>query len=230
MACAAGGLVAIDFENPTAPVMEKVPFDFAAQGYRLILVNTGSSHADLSEDYSAIPKEMKRIASFFKQEVLRGLRVEDLVENLPALRTRFGDRAVLRALHFIEENNRVDEETRALKANDFRAFLRLVNESGNSSYKYVQNVHTGDPAAQHVALCLGLTDVFFRLNGLEGKAACRVHGGGFAGVIQVFLPQDRICAYREYMHSALGWDRRHSPDPDPVFVMSIRPCGLSSLY
>jgi galactokinase len=231
MACGAGGMAGIDFENPSAPVLERIPFDFASRHYALVLVHTGGSHANLSGEYSAIPNEMKSVAAFFGKEVLRGVAVTDILRQLPALRSRCGDRAVLRAFHFIQENRRVDDEIKALKENDFPGFLSLIQESGDSSYKFLQNVVVpqGDPREQNIPLCLAVTEAFFRERGLNTgvrRAACRVHGGGFAGVIQAFLPQDEAEAYTAWMHSALGYT---GSGPSPVFVMSIRPRGLVEL-
>jgi galactokinase len=233
MACAAGGIAAIDFENPAEPILERISFDFTAQGYCLIMVNTGGNHANLSAEYSAIPAEMKQVASFFGKTVLRGLTVEELVQHLPALRRRFGDRAVLRALHFIEENSVVDEEINALKQHNITAFLRLVHASGNSSYRWLQNaVIPGAVQEQNVPVCLAMTELFFQIHGLDidmPRAACRLHGGGFAGVIQVFLPQPYASAYRRWMHRVFGYedDLLTGQTSDPVFVTSIRPCGIS---
>lgn len=226
MACGCGGLVAIDFENPAAPVAEHIPFDFDAQGYRLILVNTGGNHAELSGEYSSVPNEMKQVARHFGKDTLRGISAEDIATELPAIRSGCGDRAVMRALHFIEENARVDAEVAALKANDFTAFLRLVSESGNSSWKWLQNVYVPSDCVcnQGVSVALALTEMFISRHGLEGKAACRIHGGGFAGVIQVFLPNDQVDAYKRWMLNALQSARQTATDP--VFVMSIRPCGV----
>jgi galactokinase len=230
MACGAGGMAAIDFENPSAPVLERIPFDFASRRSVLALVNTGGSHANLSGEYSAIPAEMKSVAAFFGREVLRGLSLEDLASKLPALRAKCGDRAVLRAFHFIQENTRVEEEIRALKENDFPRFLDLIQESGDSSYRFLQNVALpGSLAEQNIPVCLALTEAFFRerrLNVPERRAACRVHGGGFAGVIQVFLPQEEAEAYTAWMHRALGYA---GSGPSPVFIMSIRPRGVVEL-
>jgi galactokinase len=222
MACGFGGLAAMDFEKPEAPLVEKIPFDFAAQGYRLILVNTGGNHAELSGEYSAVPAEMKEAARFFKRDALRGLSAEDLAKNLPALRARCGDRALMRAFHFVEENLRVDRETAALKANDFPAFLRQVTASGNSSWKWLQNIYVSSDCVknQSVSISLALTEIFIEHHGLEGKAACRVHGGGFAGVIQAFLPAEAVEEYRRWMLDAL------KPAGNAVFVMSVRPCGV----
>jgi galactokinase len=230
MASGAGGLAGIDFENPAAPALERIPFDFASRRYALVLVDTGGSHANLSGEYSAIPNEMKSVAAFFGKEVLRTVTVADINGQLPALRSRCGDRAVLRALHFIQENQRVDDEIKALKENDFPRFLSLIQESGDSSYKFLQNVVApqGDPRVQNIPVCLAVTEAFFRehrLNAGVRRAACRVHGGGFAGVIQTFLPQDQAPAYTGWMHSALGY----TSGPSPVFVMSIRPRGVVEL-
>jgi galactokinase len=231
MASGAGGLAGIDFENPAAPVLERISFDFSSRRYALALVDTGGSHAGLSGEYSAIPNEMKSVAAFFGREVLRGITVTDVLHELSALRSRCGDRAVLRALHFIQENQRVDDEIRALKENDFPRFLSLIQESGDSSYKFLQNVAVpqGDPRKQNIPVCLAVTEAFFRerrLNAGVRRAACRVHGGGFAGVIQTFLPQDEAEAYTAWMHRALGYT---GSGPSPVFVMSVRPRGVVEL-
>ncbi|MDR3147705.1 MAG: galactokinase [Treponema sp.] len=228
MASGAGGVAAIDFEDPAAPLLERIPFDFTSRRYALVLVNTGGNHANLSGEYSAIPNEMKSVAAFFGHEVLRGISVADLLRQLPALRARCGDRAVLRALHFVQENQRVDDEIRALKDDDFPRFLSLIQESGDSSYKFLQNVVVpqADPREQNIPVCLALTEAFFRerrLNAGVRRAACRVHGGGFAGVIQAFVPLDEAEAYTAWMHSALGYT---GAGPSPVFVMSVRPRGV----
>jgi galactokinase len=222
MACGFGGLVAMDFEKSEAPAVEKIPFDFAAQGYRLVLVNTGGNHAELSGEYSAVPAEMKQVARFFNRDALRGVQAEDLAKNLPRLRAQCGDRALMRAFHFVEENLRVDREVAALKANDFPAFLRQVTSSGNSSWKWLQNIYVSSDCVknQSVSISLALTEIFIQRHKLEDKAACRVHGGGFAGVIQVFLPAETVEEYRRWMLSALN------PSGDAVFVMSVRPYGV----
>jgi galactokinase len=187
MVCGAGGMAAIDFENPSAPVLERIPFNFASRRSVLALVDTGGSHAGLSGEYSAIPGEMKSVAAFFGKEVLRGLSLKDLLPKLPELRASCGDRAVLRALHFIQENTRVEEEIAALKENDFPRFLSLVQESGDSSYRFLQNAALpGSLKEQNIPVCLALTEAFFRerrLNLPFRRGAARVHGGGFAGVI-----------------------------------------------
>jgi galactokinase len=223
MACGFGGLTAIDFENPDSPLVEKIPFDFSAQGYRLIIVNTGGGHAELSEAYSAIPNEMKQVARYFNKDTLRGLSAEDIAKNLPGIRSQCGDRAVMRAFHFIEENIRVEAETAALKSNDFLAFLRHVSASGNSSWKWLQNVYPSNCVkTQNISISLALTEIFLSRHNLQDKAACRIHGGGFAGVIQVFLPAKMTAAYARWMIDAL------QPACNPVFVMSIR-TGLATI-
>jgi galactokinase len=221
MACGVGGLVTIDFKNPAAPLVEKIPFDFATQGYRLILVNTGGNHAELSGEYSAIPNEMKQVARYFKKDTLRDVSIKDIYKNLNKLRLQCGDRAVMRTFHFIEENERVEAEITALKANDFFAFLRHINDSGNSSWKWLQNVYVPSDCVrgQSASVSLALTEIFISRNGLAGKAACRIHGGGFAGVIQVFLPNEYVDEYKQWMIDAL------QVTDNPVFTMSIRPYG-----
>jgi galactokinase len=204
-------------------------------------VNTGGNHANLSGEYSAIPNEMKSVAAFFGQEVLRSITVDDVVNNLPALRSKYGDRAVLRALHFIGENQRADEQVKALRENDFSRFLDVVQESGDSSYKFLQNVALPGSETtqngQNIPVCLALTEAFFRERGInrgERRAACRVHGGGFAGVIQVYLPWEEVSAYTAWMERALAYAEASGPDHSgpahsPVFVMSIRPVGVAEI-
>lgn len=220
-ACAVGGLIAIDFKDPKKPLIEKVNFDFAKEGYELVIVNTGSGHADLSEEYSAIPAEMKAVAACLGKTHLRELSFDDVYNQTGIIRKKCGDRAVLRALHFFEENRRVDAQIAALKAGDFRGFLKLIEESGNSSWKWLQNICvSGIPREQPVAVCLALTEYFLRE---KGCGSCRVHGGGFAGVIQVFIPSKLCTEYRSYMEKALGY--KEDAGKSPVFVMGIRPVG-----
>ncbi len=200
-ACAVGGFVAIDFEKPKEPVITPVPFSFAETGYQLIIVNTGGNHADLTPDYAAVPAEMRAVASYFGRETLRGLSESELIQNAAILRTVTGDRALLRALHFVRENGRVERQTEALLAGDFAAFLSGVLASGDSSYKYLQNVFTtANPSEQGLSLALALTDGL-----LSGKGcAWRVHGGGFAGTIQAFVKSEYAAGYVEVMDSVFG--------------------------
>lgn len=223
-ACATGGMVTIDFENPEKPAVKKLNFDFGAQGYTMMIVNTGKSHAELSAEYSSIPNEMKAAAAVLGKKTLRGLSFQDIYEKLPLIREKCGDRAVLRALHFLEENDRVDTMAAALEKNDFPTFLKIITESGNSSWKWLQNICIpGNPGEQPVAVCLALTEHFIKTR-IPGKAACRIHGGGFAGVIQAFIPSSFEAEYREYMEKALGWTAS-SGSRSPVYSMKIRSFG-----
>ena len=215
MCCAAGGLISIDFKNPLTPKVKKLDFDFASTGYKLIIVQTGRGHADLSEDYSSIPNEMKKVAKFFDKEVLADITLKDVLDNFMKLREYAGDRAVIRAIHFFEENDRVDAEVLALEKGDFKTFLENVNESGNSSWKYLQNCFTNAaPQEQGITNVLALTELFLKK---KGCGACRVHGGGFAGVIMTLLPNDIAGEYIEYIESHT---QRKS-----AFNMIIRPLG-----
>ena len=201
IACAVGGIVKIDFEIPDAPRIEQVDFDFSASGYSLVVVETGGSHADLTEDYASIPREMKAIAAQFGKKVCRQITAEQVLGRVDGLRARAGDRAILRALHYLDENNRVDLEVAALRDHDMRAFLQLVRESGESSYQMLQNCispHSG--AEQGIPLALALADRFIRRSG----GACRVHGGGFAGTIQAFVPDTEVDAFRAVMEPVFG--------------------------
>lgn len=219
MACAAGGLIAIDFRNPEQPAVEKLDFDFGAQKHKLIIVNTGKGHADLSEDYSSVPLEMKKVAQFFGKEVCAEITEEQVIGRLPEVRKACGDRAVLRALHFFEENKRVEAEIKALKEKDFDTFLSMITESGNSSWKWLQNCFTNHSyQEQGITVALALTELFLK----EKKCgACRVHGGGFAGVIMALIPEEYAEEYKAYMEKALGEGN--------VYPMSILPYGAVCL-
>ncbi|CAM3598313.1 MULTISPECIES: galactokinase [Saccharibacillus] len=202
IACAHGGLISIDFENPDEPVIEPVTYRFDQDGYALVIVNTGGNHADLTEDYAAVPREMFAVAELLGTEFCRGTSADELYARLPEIREKAGDRAVLRALHFFEENERVDGMLDALRREDLQAFLPLITESGNSSWKWLQNVYR--PAAtsgQEVAIALAITERYIKQ---LGAGACRVHGGGFAGVILAVLPQDAVQAYQDLIQRTLG--------------------------
>ncbi len=215
MACAVGGLITIDFEDPLKPAVEKIDFDFASQNHSLIIVNTGKGHADLSADYSSVPNEMKKVAEFFGREVCAQITEEQVLDNLAAVREYAGDRSVLRALHFFEENKRVDAEVAALKEGRFDDFLKGITASGNSSWKWLQNCYTtADVQEQGITIALALTELFIAG---KGRGACRVHGGGFAGVIMAMLPNDLADEYVEMMEKRIG---RGS-----AYRMSIRPYG-----
>ena len=200
MACSVGNMVHVDFANSNEPVVEKVEFDLNKYGYSLCITDTKGSHADLTADYAAVPEEMKKVAAYFGQEVLLGLTIDDLMKDISSLRENVGDRAVLRAIHFICENERVRNEVNALNNDDIDTFLNLVKKSGNSSYKYLQNVYSNsDVKHQNVALALSLSELFLGENGV-----CRVHGGGFAGTIQAFVKNDAVADYQKKMNHVFG--------------------------
>ncbi|MDZ7330569.1 MAG: galactokinase [candidate division KSB1 bacterium] len=216
--CAVGGIITIDFLNPKEPTVRKVHFDFASQNYSLLVVDTGGNHADLTDEYAAVPQEMKAVARELGAEVCRQIRYHDLIAKINEIRSRVGDRAILRAIHFIGDNTRVLEQVSALEKGDFKRFLMLVNESGNSSFKWLQNIYTTkNIREQGVALALAVTEKF--ISDL-GEGACRVHGGGFAGTIQVFLPISAVTDYIQLIESIYGTGK--------ALVLSIRPHG--SLY
>lgn len=215
MACAVGGLITIDFLEPQAPVVEKIDFDFASQNHSLIIVNTGKGHADLSADYSSVPNEMKKVAQFFGKEVCAEIKEQDVIDHLAELRAYAGDRSVLRALHFFEENKRVEAEVKALKENCFGDFLDGITASGNSSWKWLQNCYTNSNVQeQGISIALALTEMFIAE---KKRGACRIHGGGFAGVIMAMLPNDLVDEYVAYIEKAMG--------EGSAYRMSIRPYG-----
>ena len=215
MACAVGGLIPIDFMEPASPVVEKIDFDFSSQNHSLIIVNTGKGHADLSADYSSVPIEMKKVAEFFGKEVCAQITEEEVIEHLAEVRAYAGDRSVLRALHFFEENKRVEAEVKALKEGRFTDFLMNITASGNSSWKWLQNCFTNSAyQEQGITVALALTELFIAE---KQRGACRVHGGGFAGVIMAMLPNDLVDEYVAYIEKALGEGN--------AYRMSIRPYG-----
>lgn len=212
-ACAVGGLITIDFMDPKAPVVQAVDLNFDDFGLNLCIVDTKGSHADLTHEYAAVPAEMKAVANFFGKDVLRDVDVDAFYEQIPAVREQAGDRAVLRALHFFHENERVREIVQALEKEDKEGFERGILASGNSSFKYLQNVFAAsDPANQAVSLALAISE-----EALEGKGVSRVHGGGFAGTIQAFVNTDDVQAYKEKMEKVFGEGSCH--------VLKIRPEG-----
>lgn len=212
-ASAVGNIVAIDFENPEAPRVEPVDFDFSACGHALCIIDSGADHADLTDEYAAIPGELAAVCRALGKERLRQVSEAEFYARLPALRAAAGDRALLRAMHVFEENRRVDAQVAALRAGDFPAFLALVKQSGRSSWQYLQNVvPTGAIRHQELGLALALTE---RL--LGGRGACRVHGGGFAGTLQAFVPLDMLEGFQEELEAVLGKGKCH--------VLSIRQEG-----
>ena len=212
-ASAVGNLVTIDFFDKDHPVIQSVDFDFSTCGHALCIIDSQASHADLTDEYAAIPGELKKICAHFSKEVLTQIPEEDFYAALPALRKECGDRAVLRAVHFYQDNARVPKQVAALEAGDFDAFLALIKESGQSSWMYLQNViPAGYKEHQDVAVALALCQHY-----LQGRGAYRVHGGGFAGTVQAFVPFDLLDSFRTGIDAALGEGACH--------VLSIRPQG-----
>ena len=212
-ASALGGFTAIDFKDTTKPVVEKVDFDLAAHGHFLCVVNTGGNHANLTQDYADITVECRDVSNFFNKDFLRDVDPAEFYANIAKVKAKCGDRAVLRAIHFFGEDPRAEAEKDALKKGDFAEFLRLINESGNSSYKYLQNTYSTS-AVNEQGLCLGLalTEGF-----LKGRGASRVHGGGFAGTIQCFIPEEMINDYKNMIEKVFG--------EGSCYILKIRPVG-----
>ena len=212
-ASAVGNLVTIDFFDKEHPVITPVAFDFAACGHALCIIDSRASHADLTDEYAAIPGEIKKVCAHFGREVLTQIDEAEFYAAIPALRESCGDRAVMRCIHFYQENARVPRQVAALQAGDFDEFLRLIGQSGRSSWMYLQNViPAGYKAHQDVAVSLALCEHY-----LQGRGAFRVHGGGFAGTVQAFVPFDLLDSFRAGIDAALGEGACH--------VLSIRPQG-----
>ena len=212
-ASAVGNLVSIDFFDKDNPVITPVDFDFSACGHALCIIDTRASHADLTDEYAAIPMEIKKVCAHFGKEVLTQIDEAEFYAAIPALRRECGDRAVMRCIHFYQDNARVPRQVAALRSGDFDEFLRLIAESGRSSWMYLQNViPAGYKAHQDVAVSLALCEHY-----LQGRGAFRVHGGGFAGTVQAFVPFDLLDSFRAGMDAALGEGACH--------VLSIRPQG-----
>ena len=215
MCCAYGGLISIDFKNPDMPKVNEIDFDFEAAKHDLIIVQTGRGHADLSADYSSIPAEMRKVAEYFNKKTLSEVDEKEFYNNLPKLRECAGDRAVLRSIHFFDENKRVENEVKALINNDFDTFLKNITDSGNSSWKYLQNVYTNAaPNEQGITVALALSERFLKE---KNVGATRVHGGGFAGVIMAMVPEKYSDEYVAYMDKFLG--------EGSSYKMKIRPYG-----
>ena len=213
MGSAVGGAVAIDFHDPASPVVRRADYDFSASGHALCIVDTASSHGDLTDDYADITREMGAVAAYFGQKFLRDVPEADFHAALPALRASCGDRAVLRAMHYYEDDRRAVEEAEALAAGDFPRFLALVNASGLSSALHLQNTWSiSDPRQQAIPVCLAVGREL-----LEGTGAIRVHGGGFAGTIQAFVPNDKLVSFKSGMEALLG--------PGKCHILHIRPQG-----
>ena len=219
MACAVGGFVYIDFEDPKNPIVDPIAFSLTDAGYSLCIVNTGGNHADLNDDYASVPYEMKAVAKALGQDALRGFTEADIIKNIPALRETLGDRAILRAIHFVRENNRVGTIRAALKNSDVDAFLSGILASGASSFKFLQNVFTTiNVKEQGLSLALALAEGY-----LDGKnCAWRVHGGGFAGTIQVFIKNEYVDGFVALMDSVFG--------EGAAMNLKIRPVGACRLF
>ena len=200
MACSVGSLCQIDFKDPENPVIDRVEFDLAAQGYSLCITDTKGSHADLTPDYAAVPFEMKQAAACFGKEVLRDVSKEELMSGINKIRKECGDRAALRALHFVAEDERAVLEAKALKEGDFDEFLKLFKASGDSSFKYLQNVYTNhDVMHQNVSVGLCVSEAV-----LGNSGVARVHGGGFAGTMQAFVKNEKVEEYKKAMDELYG--------------------------
>lgn len=218
MASSVGSFITIDFKNPSQPIINKINFDFASCGHALCIVDTGGNHADLTDDYAAIRGEMERAAAVFGKNVLREVDEDEFMKNIPLVREKVNDRAVLRAMHFFAENKRAEAEVKALESGDFDEFKALVTESGRSSYMYNQNVFTSkDVEHQNVSLALVMCEKL-----LSGKGAWRVHGGGFAGTIQAFVPVDMLDVFCEKIENVFG--------EGSCYVLSVRPFGGIKLF
>ena len=202
MASSVGGLVYMDFADPAHPATERIDCDLGASGYGLFIVDSGADHADLTADYAAIPAELEQVCRVFGAEVLRQVDETEFYRRLPEVRAAAGDRAALRALHVFDENRRAAAEAEALRKGDFPAFLALVNASGASSWQYLQNVTSGDPRQQALAVTLAVCR-----RALGGQGAVRVHGGGFAGTALAFVPDDRREMFRRTVEQTLGTDK-----------------------
>ncbi|MBQ2694498.1 MAG: galactokinase [Clostridia bacterium] len=213
MACSVGGFVKIDFKDPALPVIEKLEFDFASSNHALCIVDTGGDHSDLTDEYAAVRGEMEAVAAKFGKGVLRDVDRAEFEKNISVIRDVAGDRAVLRAMHFYNENDRVAKLADALKSGDFEAFKKLIIESGFSSYMYNQNVYTcRAPKNQPVSVALAICQQV-----LNGKGAWRVHGGGFAGTIQAFVPAELLEEFKSKICAVFG--------EKACYVLNIRPDG-----
>ena len=225
LGCASGGIVGIDFEKPTDPSIEQIDVSFGDSGLALLVVDTGADHADLTDEYAAIPADMRAVARELSVEVLREAAPESFYAAIPALRAAVGDRAVARAIHFYQENERVVEMVAALKSGAMDEYLALMADSGRSSGIFLQNcAPAGNPREQGVVMALAMTEKILKEAGLRvGRdAACRVHGGGFAGTIQVLLPVDRVANYRGAMEEWLA--------PGAVSELEIRRIGAVAFH
>ncbi|MBQ3904355.1 MAG: galactokinase [Eubacterium sp.] len=213
MASSVGSIVNIDFKSTKEPVIKKIDFDFAKTGYSLCIVDTGGNHSDLTDDYAAVRSEMESVAKALGKNVLREATYEEFFAALPELTKKVNDRAILRAIHFYNENRRVDECVSYLENNDFEGFKKIILESGFSSYMLNQNVYTPkNPTEQKISLALAISEEL-----LKGRGAWRVHGGGFAGTVQAFVPNDMLSEYKTVIESVFG--------EGTCYALIIRPVG-----
>lgn len=218
MACAVGGFVYIDFEKNGSPVVLPVSFSLADAGYSLCIVNTGGNHANLNNDYASVPSEMKAVAQALGKSVLREVSEDDIIKNIAKIRAKTGDRAILRAIHYVRENDRVERAKNALLSSDIDEFLKIILESGRSSFQYLQNVYTTiNVEEQGLSLALAVSDGYLSSRG----GAFRVHGGGFAGTVQAFVKNEDLDGYIELMDSVFG--------KGAAMPLNIRPLGASKL-
>lgn len=213
MASSVGSVVNIDFKSVKEPVIKKIDFDFTKTGYSLCIVDTGGNHSDLTDDYAAVRNEMESVAKALGKDVLREITYEEFFNAIPVLKDKVNDRAILRAIHYYNENRRVDECVAALENGDFEGFKSIILESGFSSYMLNQNVYTPkNPTEQKISLALAISEEL-----LKGKGAWRVHGGGFAGTIQAFVPNDMLDKYKKTIEGVFG--------EGSCYVLIIRPVG-----
>lgn len=218
MACSVGGFISIDFKDTANPVISKIDFDFDATGHSLCIVDTKGSHADLTDEYAAVRKEMESVAQVFGKSVLREVEETEFYNNIPLVREKCGDRAVLRATHFYNENIKVEKLKAALSANDFDAFKAIITKSGHSSFMFNQNVFSvKQPSVQPVSVALSICERI-----LDGCGGFRVHGGGFAGTIQAFVPENKLEEFRNAVQAVFGDDSCH--------ILKVRNFGGIKLY
>lgn len=204
LACACGGIISVDFADPSSPVIDTIDYHFADRGYRLAILATGGSHADLTGDYASIPEEMHSVAAFFGKRECRGLKKEEIFSSFSELRKSCGDRAVLRSLHFLDENERVGQAVKALQRDQFHDYLSQIAASGKSSRDLLQNIFSPKaPSEQGVSLALAAMESFFKSH---GDGVCRIHGGGFAGTVQAYVKNTSLAAFKEYLEGLFGAD------------------------
>lgn len=209
LAIAVGGIVFVDFFDKDNPKVEKLDVDFSGYGFETVIVNTGATHVDLTDDYAAIPSEMKSVAGYFGKSLCRFISRNDVLNNMKDLRSKLGDRAVLRALHFLEENERVEREVLALKNGEINEFMSLIKQSGDSSFKFLQNIYSNkNYKEQSVSIALEVTEYYLKKNFSRGS--CRVHGGGFAGTILTFIEHNLFGDYMALINRALGTGSAHN--------------------